>query len=144
MIMIKSDSQNEKISVSNWKLNDLHINFPLMQTLVITRLMLIKWEISLQWHGNLPLVPHICVSELDLHWLRWWLVPYFEPSPYLKQCWVIVNWTFRNKLQWNLNQNTKLFFHENACENIVCEMAAILSRRRWVNSPRPGDAYMRQ
>ena len=32
-----------------------------------------------------------------------------------------------NKLQWILNQNTKLFIHENASENIVCEKAAILS-----------------
>ena len=44
------------------------------------------------------------------------------------QCWVIVNWTLRNKVQWNLNQNTKVFIHENAYENIVCEMAAILCR----------------
>ena len=28
--------------------------------------------------------------------------------------------------------NTKLFIHENASENIVCEMGAILSRGRWV------------
>ena len=39
----------------------------------------------------------------------------------------------RNKLQWNFNQNIKLFIHENASENIVCEMAAILPRGRWVN-----------
>ena len=26
----------------------------------------------------------------------------------------------------------KQFIHENASENIVCEMAAILSRERWV------------
>ena len=43
--------------------------------------------------------------------------------------------TLRNKLQWNFNQNTKLFIQENASENIVCEMAAIFSRGRWVNSP---------
>ena len=35
---------------------------------------------------------------------------------------------FGTKLQWNFNQNKKLFFHENAFENIACEMAAILSR----------------
>ena len=40
--------------------------------------------------------------------------------------------THRNKLQWNFNQNKKLFIHENASENTVCEMAAILSRGRWV------------
>ena len=48
------------------------------------------------------------------------------------QCWVIVNWTLRNKLQWNFVQNTKLFIHKNAFENIICEMAAILSRGWWV------------
>ena len=60
------------------------------------------------------------------------------PSHYLNQCWRIVNWTLGDKRQWNLNQNTKFFIHENAFENIVCEMVAILSRGRWVN----GDLYM--
>ena len=55
------------------------------------------------------------------------------PSHYLNQCWVIVNWTLRNKLQWNSDQNTKLFINEDASENTVCEKAAILSRGRWVN-----------
>ena len=82
---------------------------------------------------HLPLVPHMCVSELGQHWFRQWFVAYSAPSHYLNQCWVIVNWTVRNKLQWNFNQNIKLFIHENASENIVCEMAAILSRVRWVN-----------
>ena len=44
------------------------------------------------------------------------------------QCWVIVNWTPKNKLQWNFNQASNLFTYENATENIVCEMTAILSR----------------
>ena len=34
----------------------------------------------------------------------------------------------RNRLQWNFNQNTKLFIHENASEYILGEMAAILFR----------------
>ena len=51
----------------------------------------------------------------------------------LNQCWVIVNWTLMNKLQWNFNQNTKLFIHENASQNTVCEMVTILSKERWVN-----------
>ena len=33
-----------------------------------------------------------------------------------------------NKFQLNINQNTTLFIHENASENIVCQKAAILSR----------------
>ena len=57
-------------------------------------------------------------------------------SNYLNLCWIIVNWTPRKKLQWNFNHNTKLFIYENASENIVCKMAAILSRRRHVNIAR--------
>ena len=52
----------------------------------------------------------------------------------LNQCWVIVSWAFRNRFQWNFNQKTKLIIHDNAFENIVCEMTAILYRGRWVNS----------
>ena len=58
---------------------------------------------------------------------------YLAPSHYLNQCWFIVNWTLGTKLKWSFNKNTKLFFNENASENIVCEMAVILSRGRWVN-----------
>ena len=42
-------------------------------------------------------------------------------------------WTLRNTLQRISNQNAKLFIHENAFANVVGEMAAILSRGRWVN-----------
>ena len=34
----------------------------------------------------------------------------FDAMPFPNQCCVIVTWTFRNKLQWNLNQNTRLSF----------------------------------
>ena len=34
--------------------------------------------------------------------------------------------------EWNFNQNTKHFIHENTCDDIVCEMAPILSRGGWV------------
>ena len=59
-------------------------------------------------------------------------------SPVLRQA---ITWTNvdilpeLDKLQWNSNQNTKLFIDENAVENVVCEMAAILSRGRWVKRP---------
>ena len=32
-----------------------------------------------------------------------------------------------------LNQNTNLFIHKNASQNTVCEMAAILSRGRYIS-----------
>ena len=44
-----------------------------------------------------------------------------------------VNWTIRNKLQWNFNGNSNIFIQENALENVVCEMASILSRPQCVN-----------
>ena len=47
------------------------------------------------------------------------------PSHYLEQCWDIVNWTLRNKLQWNFNRNSDIFIEENALANVVCEMASI-------------------
>ena len=50
------------------------------------------------------------VSIADpIHWRI-----YVAPSHYLNQCWLIVNWTHMSKLQWNFNQNTKLFIHKNA------------------------------
>ena len=60
-------------------------------------------------------------------------VAYSAPSHYLKQCWDFVNWNLRKKLRRNFNQNKKHFIHENASENIVSEMAAILSRGKWVD-----------
>ena len=83
---------------------------------------------------RLPQVPHICVSELSQHWLRYWLVAYMVPRHYLNWCCIFVNWTPRNKFQSHFNQNTTLFINENAFENIVGEMAAILSTGRWVKN----------
>ena len=34
-----------------------------------------------------------------------------------------------NKFQWNFDQNPKFFVQENSFENVVCEMATVLSRR---------------
>ena len=54
------------------------------------------------------------------------------PSHYLNQCWNIVNFSLRNKFQWNFNRNSSIFIQENAFENVVCQMASILSRPQWV------------
>ena len=64
------------------------------------------------------------------------LVANSMPSHYLNQCCLIVSWPLGNKLQWNLNQNTKRFIHGNAAENVFHKMAAMLSRRRWVKNGR--------
>ena len=44
------------------------------------------------------------------------------------------DWTLGNKLQGNVNRNSNIFIYENAHENVVCEMASILSRPRCVNT----------
>ena len=51
-----------------------------------------------------------------------WLIACSVPSHYLNQCWLIVNWTLRNKLHRNSNKSTQLFIHENEFENVVCKM----------------------
>ena len=45
----------------------------------------------------------------------------------------IVNWILADIFQWKFNQNTIIFIDENARQNVVCEMASILSRRQCVN-----------
>ena len=51
-------------------------------------------------------VTHLCVGKLDHHWIRWWLVVWLAPSHYLNQFWNIINWTLRNKPQWNFSRNS--------------------------------------
>ena len=77
-------------------------------------------------------VTNICISNPGYHCFRKWPVACTVPSHYLNQCWNIVNWTPRNKLQWTLNWNSYIFIQENACENVVWTMAAILSRPQCV------------
>ena len=65
-----------------------------------------------------PPVLHICVST--------------APSHYLNQCWSIVNWTPKNKLQWKRNLISSILIKEMAFESVVWEMAAILYRPQCV------------
>ena len=57
------------------------------------------------------------------------------PSHYLNKCWLIITGTLTNKLQWNLNQYTNIFIGENAFENVVCAISAILSLPKGVMRP---------
>ena len=54
------------------------------------------------------------------------------PGQYIYQCWNIIDSNPRNKLHWNLNQNWCIYTQENAYENVVCKMAAILYRPQCV------------
>ena len=78
-------------------------------------------------------VTHICVSKLTIIGFIQWLVAWPAPSYHLNQCWNIVNWTIRNKIRWNLNRNSYISIKENAFENVVWKMVAILSRSQSVN-----------
>ena len=79
-------------------------------------------------------------QETIQHCFRQWLVAWPAPSHYLNQCWDVVNWTLRNKLQWNFHRNSYLFIQENAFENVVWKMTAIFSRPQCVNSLWPSNA----
>ena len=68
------------------------------------------------------------------HWFKKWLVAWTAPRHYLNQCWNIVNWTLRNKFQWNFNRNSNICIEENTFENVVCEMSAIFSRPQCVKA----------
>ena len=75
------------------------------------------------------------IADLSYHCFR--LVVCVVPSHYLSQWWIIINCTLRNKFQWNFDQNTMIFIQENAFENILYKMAAILSRPQCVNQTIP-------
>ena len=73
-------------------------------------------------------VAHICVSKINIIGSDNGLSPgRLQAIIYLNQCWNIVNWTLRNKVQWNLNQKSYIFIKENTFQNIVWKIAAILS-----------------
>ena len=71
-----------------------------------------------------PLVPYICVGEFGQHWFGQWFLACSVPSHFLNQCWLIINWTLGNKLQWNCNWNSNTFI-EDRFENDVCNFHII-------------------
>ena len=79
-------------------------------------------------------VTHICVSKPTTICSNKWLVAWPAPSHNLNECWNIVNWTIGNKPQWNLKRNSYIFTEENALENVVWKMVAILSRPQCVDT----------
>ena len=74
-------------------------------------------------------VTHIYVDNLTIiAWLVAWSAPSFES---MLEYFI---WTLRNKLQWNFIRNAYIFIQESAFENVVCKMAAPLSRPQFVKS----------
>ena len=101
------------------------------------------WNIKVAWHltGTMPWLSQWWIWYMtsygipgnndkvgsDTHLLRKWHVAWSAPSHYLNQCWHIVNWSFRNILQWIIIEIHTFFVKENIFKNIVGKMVAILS-----------------
>ena len=87
-----------------------------------------------------PLVPHICVSELGSISSDNGLSPHRRQALVWVNAGILLIWplgvnlTLGIRLQQHSHKNSKLFIHQNAFENVVWEMVAILSRGRWVTA----------
>ena len=57
---------------------------------------------------------------------------------------MLANWTLGKKLKWNFDRNWNIFIQENAFENVVWKMAAILSRSQCVKLPKPWKSKLTQ
>ena len=87
-----------------------------------------------------PSAPRVCsepggqkpVLSLSLDLIRPSLVQIIT-CHYLTQWCIIVNQTLINKLQSNCIQNSHIFIQENAFENVVWKMSAIMSRPQCAN-----------
>ena len=95
-----------------WCFDDIHNSFDFTDKLLNNA---VNEHAPLTHWGR---VTHICLGKLT----------WTAPSHYLNQCWNIVYWTLRNKLQWNFNRNSNIFIVENTFENVVCEMLFTSSR----------------
>ena len=106
------------------------VRYPSLHIIVICG----EFSLSLLTHWGR--VTHICVINLTIIGSDSGFFAWTPPSHYLNRCWNIVNWTFRNKIQWKLNQNSYIFIKENSFKDVICEMACILSRM-WAENRDP-------
>ena len=56
---------------------------------------------------------------------------------------ILLNGPHRKKLQWNFNRNSYIFIQENAFENVVCKMTAILFRPQYDHVSKSTTCYRR-
>ena len=107
----------------------------LFKSLLIRGLVLdgVVEPLSVFLHNLCTFDPWSCINSFSLSdvCMRQWI------GSALVQIMAWRHWTLSNKRQWNFIQNTKCFIHENASEKIVCEMAVMFSRGRWVKFTAP-------
>ena len=77
---------------------------------------------------------HICIDELTTIVSDNVLSPGRRQAIIWNNAGILLIRPLGNKLEWNLNQNLYIFIQENAFENVVWNMAAILSRPQCVNT----------
>ena len=118
--------------ISSW----VKILMPSMAQISLIYLMK-KFDILTHW-GQ---ATHICVGKLTSITSDNGLSPGRRQAIIRKHCWNYVNWTLRNKLQWNFKLNPNIFIEENTFQNVVCEMSDILSRPQCVHSYQLGGGY---
>ena len=76
-------------------------------------------------------VTQICITELGHQGFRKCLAAWSVLSHCQTQRWILVNWTHRDKFQWNSKPYSQVFSEENAIENVVCYKSAILFSGHW-------------
>ena len=82
------------------------------------------------------------MSDLTQDWLHiledvnlW--ESYSAPSHYLNQCWVIVNWTLRNKFEWNFIKIPNFSFTKMQLKISSVKWRSFCPGGRWVNRQAP-------
>ena len=73
-------------------------------------------------------------NKSTLYRFEQWLVACSMLNHYLNQCWPIVILTLKNTFLSNLNQNSTIFVKENAFQNGICKLTAILLKPQCVKS----------
>ena len=96
-------------------------------------------EAIVKMYGNSCSNNHRPLQDGDIYRLQWSLVQVMVwcllgvmsvPEPKL----IIINWTPRNKFQWNFKLNKQHFIQDSALDNTVCKMPAISFMPQWVIS----------
>ena len=77
---------------------------------------------------------HICISKLTIIGSDNDLSPGRRQAIIWTNDGILLIGPLETNFSENFKQNSHIFIQENAFENIVCEMAAILSRPQYVNA----------
>ena len=86
-----------------------------------------------KWVNSLRSDAYIRVGKLNIIDSDNGLSPGWRQAIIWAKSWIIVNLTLRNKLQWNLNQNSNIFIEENRFENVICKIVSVSSQPQCVN-----------